>query len=66
MNEAEKLAIRIDTLKRIDDLLRHVLFINRPDPNITLQESNKNWDDTVWHKTIIREIDDRKLKNNYL
>ncbi len=54
MTEVEE--IIVNYLKKIDKQMSAALYADRPEKNITIEESNEVWEKTLWHKIIEQEI----------
>lgn len=59
MTEVEEIVVNY--LKKLDKQMSAVMYAERPEKEITLQESNEVWNNTVWHKIIEQNI--KELQN---
>lgn len=54
MTEVEEIVVNY--LKKIDKQMSAALYAERPEKEITLEESNEVWENTMWHKIIVMQI----------
>lgn len=55
----------INYLNKINQEMALALYNDRPEKDITKEESDEKWNETIWHKIIMKEIKEIKDANNF-